>query len=105
MKKGRIAQLKLYKDKKYYSGFIKWLLTDDKGISVYCDRCGNIANGVMSVVRDSGTYNIPLCKNHIKKQFPEVDYCPCHVEYKRPKKIGLTEQEKAMNFMVKMCSI
>lgn len=102
MEKGRIAQLRLYKDRKYYGGRIRWLLMDKEGNSVYCDRCGNIANGVMRVERDSGVYNVPLCKKHIGDQFPWVESCPCYVLYERPKKAGLTEQEKAMKMMVSM---
>ena len=105
MKKGRIAQLRLYKDRKYYLGkFIRYLLQDDRGVSVYCDRCGNIANGVMKVERNSGIYNIPLCSKHILEQFPETTECPCYVTYERPEKIGLSAQEKAMKFMLYLIS-
>ena len=70
----KIALIKSYIDKQYYLGkFIRWLLEDEKGVSVKCHHCGNIANGIMKIER-AHTYNIPLCKKHMKDTFPNKDF-------------------------------
>jgi hypothetical protein len=51
--------------KKYYRGrVIHWLIEDKYGEKVYCDKCGNIANGVWKGKILGFNYMIPLCKNH-----------------------------------------
>jgi len=88
MKKGRIDKLRSYWNAKYYSaGMVRWLLTDKNGCSVICDRCGNIANGVMKVERRIGTFNIPLCKEHFVETFPNFNgYLPTAIFYKKHQK-------------------
>lgn len=52
--------------KKYYYGrMARWLLKDKNGNGVYCDKCGNIANGIEEGCVLGLTYRIPLCKNHL----------------------------------------
>ena len=84
MKKGRMEVLRSYWYKRYYFGFIRWLLQDSKGNGVYCDRCGNIANGVMEVKKRIGVFNIPLCKTHGLELFPNLTQAPFFVKYKKP---------------------
>lgn len=82
MTKGRIDKLRSYWNAKYYSGFLRWLLTDKNGQSVTCDRCGNIANGIMKVEKRIGVFNIPLCKSHFGETFPEFNgYLPTTIKY------------------------
>jgi len=51
---------------KYYCGhLISWLLTDKFGNGVYCDKCGNIANGIEEGKILGFTYRIPLCHKHM----------------------------------------
>lgn len=58
--------IKKYKDAKFYSGRIRWMLQDEHGTSVYCCNCGNIANCVL--MEQVGRYklNVPICKAHAK---------------------------------------
>ena len=79
-KKGRFEILRSYWNKKYYSGHIRWLLVDSKGESVCCDKCGNIANGVMRVEKRIGVFNVPLCKKHGLELFPDLTSAPFHVK-------------------------
>lgn len=52
--------------KKYYVGSrIRWLLQDKKGKGVYCDKCGNIANGIEEGKCLGFRYRIPLCETHL----------------------------------------
>lgn len=75
-----------YYNKRYYSGHIRWLLTDKNGTSVYCNDCGNIANGVIKTKRYGLTFKIPYCKEHFAKIFykhypsDRVCYFPCIIE-------------------------
>lgn len=53
--------------KKYYYGkMISWLIGDKKGKSVYCNKCGNIANGIEEGEILGFIYRIPLCKKHLE---------------------------------------
>jgi hypothetical protein len=56
-----------YLGKKYYHGYIRWLLMDKKGNSISCDACGNIANGLIQSKVLGFIINIPICKSHISK--------------------------------------
>ena len=48
--------------KKYYYGrMVRWLLEDKNGTGIYCDKCGNIANGIEQGRVLGLTYRIPLC--------------------------------------------
>lgn len=55
--------------KKYYSGHIRWLLQTKKGKYVSCDKCGNIANGVIGGTLKGYTYNIPMCEKHLAELY------------------------------------
>lgn len=56
----------IHVNKQYYYGrMIRWLLEDKNGKGVYCDRCGNIANGIEDGKVLGLTYRIPLCKKHL----------------------------------------
>lgn len=87
MEKGRIEKLRSYWHRSYYSNGIPWLLMDKDERSVSCDRCGNIANGIMVVKRQIGIFNIPLCKKHISEIAPSIEFVPCRFEYKKPKRV------------------
>jgi len=55
-----------YVGKNYYCGnLVGWLLEDKKGKGIYCDKCGNIANGIEEGRVLGLTYRIPLCKKHL----------------------------------------
>lgn len=68
-----------YINREYKCGkFIHYLLADKKGNSVYCDQCGNIANGVAQRKFAFFDYNKPLCKNHMLEAFPGQSFSlPC----------------------------
>ena len=52
--------------KKYYYGrLVRGLLENKKGKNIYCDKCGNIANGIEEGKVLGFTYRIPLCKKHM----------------------------------------
>lgn len=54
--------------KQYYDGrMVRWLLEDVNGNGVYCDKCGNLANGVEIGTVLGLNYRIPLCKVHLSK--------------------------------------
>lgn len=88
----RYRQIRSYLNRNYYSGFIRWLLQDKSGHSVGCDRCGNIANGVMVINSKFGLFNVPLCKKHYLEIFPDTQSLPDVREYLRPKKIQLAKR-------------
>ncbi len=54
-----------YLNRSYFSGRIRWLLTDKKGNSVYCCQCGNIANGVAHKKILFLNFYIPYCGKHL----------------------------------------
>lgn len=58
----------LHIGRNYYSGkLIRWLLADKKGESVYCFRCGNIANTIITgKLFGFIKYTIPVCRPHIE---------------------------------------
>ena len=66
-----------YINRKYYSGHIRWIIQDKKGTCVYCNDCGNIANGVYTRKIHGLTFNIPMCKSHLSvlyfKKYPEAE--------------------------------
>jgi hypothetical protein len=83
----RFTQLRRYHEKKFYTGrYIRWLIEDSEG-SVYCDKCGNIANGVMEIKRSMGSFNIPLCRVHFAKNFPDAEYLPIKKQLVEGRKI------------------
>ena len=70
-----------YWNKKYFSGHIRWLLTNKKGKSVSCIKCGNIANGIVAVpALLFGTNNYPLCGKHLAEHFGKEIQCPCYLD-------------------------
>lgn len=78
----RIGKLRRYHNAKYFQGkMMRYLIEDSAHTSVYCDRCGNIANGVISVERKQGEFNFPLCAKHFREIFPEVTQFPCMISY------------------------
>ncbi len=68
-----------YINREYQCGkFIRYMLVNKKGVSVYCDCCGNIANGVAKRKFAFFDYNKPLCKNHMAEAFPGQEFdLPC----------------------------
>lgn len=54
---------------KYYHGrLLRFMVADKDGVSVYCNKCGNIANGVKSgKVLYFFSYTIPYCRKHLKE--------------------------------------
>lgn len=87
MEKGRIEKLRSYWHRNYYSRGIRWLLMDKDEKNVSCDKCGNIANGIMVVQRRIGIFNVPLCKKHIAEIAPWIKYVPCKFIYEKPKRL------------------
>lgn len=58
----------LHIGKKYYYGrLVRWLIEDKHGKSVYCNKCGNIANGIDVGQILGFTYIIPLCNKHLEE--------------------------------------
>ncbi|RNI26628.1 hypothetical protein [Rufibacter latericius] len=89
----RFAQLRSYFERKYYSGYIRWILQNEDGTHVSCDQCGNIANGIVKVQKSLGSFYFPICKKHLRELYPgKAEYVPCiiTVEPKRP----LTQRQK-----------
>lgn len=72
------ARIKKYKDAKYFFGKgIRWMIADENGTHVYCDKCGNIANGVLFEQVERYTLKIPICKKHIEdwmNEYPEYRF-------------------------------
>ena len=65
-----------YKDFKLFPGghklpppqrWIRWMLEDENGTSVYCDKCGNIANLCLLEVQGRYLLQIPICKRHAEE--------------------------------------
>lgn len=53
-------------------GLLTFLIADTKGKSVYCNKCGNIANAIIELpYPPQGVYNIPVCKAHFEQAFPD----------------------------------
>jgi len=86
----RAVKLLSYVNKKLYPGKLLRGMLRDKHGSVYCDRCGNIANAVgvrnVWVTQAFGfRLNIPLCNKHFREDFPELardgEYTPVVGEY------------------------
>lgn len=77
-----MSKVRQYIDKEYQAGkMLRWMIEDTQGNSVYCHKCGNIANGVMRVKRNH-VFNIPLCKQHLVELFPKKDIAmPCIIPY------------------------
>lgn len=100
MKTGRFAQLRGYFNRKFFQGrLVRYMLEEKNGNSVYCDKCGNIANGVLQVWPRSGyqignRFNIPLCKKHFMEAEPKINMFPIMMDYKR----GSTPRNKSVNY-------
>lgn len=68
-----IKRIRQYRNAKLFTGGgIRWLLTDEKGTSVYCDKCGNIANCVKHEkvwphIFGGFRLKVPLCKRHARE--------------------------------------
>lgn len=82
MTQKRIKQLREYYNATYFKGStLPFMLENSNHESVFCDKCGNIANGVVSIKRSKGEFNIPLCKYHFLEIFPETNGFPTLKEY------------------------
>lgn len=67
----KFSLLKSFIDKKIkFGNNIKYLLEDEKGNSLYCYKCGNIANHVLICQRQN-KFNVPLCRKHFVELYPE----------------------------------
>lgn len=54
-----------------YGKGIRYLLEDENGKSVHCDRCGNIANFVWFESVERYILNVPICKRHAQELVDE----------------------------------
>lgn len=64
------ARIKKYKDAVFFQGqpgSIRWMIHDKDGTHVYCDKCGNIANGVLYEPVERYELKVPLCRTHLQK--------------------------------------
>jgi hypothetical protein len=61
-----------YRKPKYrYGSFVRWLIEDAEGNSVYCDYCGNIANAIKWEYFAPRLFGgiklrVPICKRHVR---------------------------------------
>ena len=62
----KLTQLSHINKRYYYGRDIRWLIEDKHGKKVYCDKCGNLANGIEQGHILGLIYRIPLCKVHLK---------------------------------------
>lgn len=65
-------RIQKYKDAQWFSGSrIRWMIQDQQGTHVYCDKCGNIANGVLWEPVERYELKIPMCRHHLQEWMRE----------------------------------
>ncbi len=72
------ARIKKYSKQKIYPGGragigIRWLLEDETGTSIHCDKCGNIANVCLFEVHGRHLLKVPICKRHAEELIAESE--------------------------------
>lgn len=72
MSKKLFFQLLPFLDKKFYTGYIKWMINEKKpggnGLrDCYCIFCGNIANGLGIVTHGKFKFSLPICHSHMSE--------------------------------------